>query len=532
MKRKWKFFFIILAAVIIFPAYTAPISDTDESIDTMTQSCPHNTLYKFDEESKTLKGVYEGNRVEALLSDIAFVGDSAVIMYNGEAIAEGELQEGMVVQIYHDNVLFGEYVIDALLEPFAEIPLQNAPSDGLFDTNSLMAASANTYGFILPIDGMNLTSDISQDFGGNHRGIDIGKPNGTPIRAMAAGTVVGYLAWNPSMGYENVNSWGNYIKIDHGNGYTTLYAHMKYTPEVGLNQWVSQGQIIGYVGNTGNVDPMPTPANPTAGSHLHLEVTVHGTLQNPITYLTGAPSYSGSHTHTYQFVWYEGAHPHQNYEQCTSCGDLRGMGTYAATYTNTFYEKAHPHKYYGTCKICSTGHYTGETEPCNQVGLYYDGNHPHPTTRVFACGATELTGGYEPCNQVGLYYDGNHPHPRYREFACGATEFTGGYEACNQVGLYYDGNHPHPRTRVFACGATELTGGYEPCNQVGLYYDGNHPHPRTRVFACGATEFTGGYEPCSQVAIYPDAEHPHRRYRVYACGATEYLNSYGECTCS
>lgn len=463
MKTKYKVYSIIAIMLMIFTAYSAPSNASTISNEEPVQLCPHNTLYNFDEVNKTLSGVYEGNRVEALLADIAFVGDTAVIMYNGEAIAEGELQEGMVVQIYHDNVLFGEYVIDALLEPFAEIPLQNAPSDGLFDTNSLMAASANTYGFILPIDGMNLTSDISQDFGGNHRGTDIDKPNGTPIRAMASGTVVGYLAWNESLGTGGVNSWGNYVKIDHGNGYTTLYAHMKSTPAVGLNQWVSQGQIIGYVGNTGNVYPAPTPANPTAGSHLHLEVTVNGVLQNPITYLTGAPTYSGAHTHTYQFVWYEGAHPHQNYEQCTSCGDLRGMGTYAATYTNTFYEKAHPHKYYGTCKICSTGHYTGETEPCNQVGLYYDGNHPHPRTRVFACGATELTGGYEACNQVGLYYDGNHPHPRYREFACGATEFTGGYEPCSQVAIYSDAEHPHRRCRVYACGATEYLNSYGEC---------------------------------------------------------------------
>ncbi len=497
MKRKWKILSIILAALVIFPAYAAPISDTDESIDTTTQSCPHNTLYEFDEESKTLKGVYEGNRVEALLSDIAFVGDTAVILYNGEAIVEGELQEGMVVQIYHDNVLFGEYVIGAFLKPFAEIPLQNAPSDGLFDTNGLMAASANTYGFVLPIDGMNLTSDISQHFGGNHRGTDIGKPNGTPIRAMASGTVVGYLAWNTSMGYKDVNSWGNYVKIDHGNGYTTLYAHMKFTPAVGLNQWVSQGQIIGYVGNTGRVFPEPTPANPTAGSHLHLEVTVHGTLQNPITYLTGAPSYAGSHTHTYQFVWYEGTHPHQNYEQCTSCGELRGMGTYAATYTNTYYEKAHPHKYYGTCKICATGHYTGETAACNQVALYYEKEHPHPKVRVFACGATELTGTYEPCNQVALYYEKEHPHPKVRVLACGATELTGTYEPCNQVGLYYEKEHPHQRVRELACGATELTGTYEPCRQVGLYYEKAHPHQRVRELACGATEYLDSYGACT-----------------------------------
>ncbi len=116
MNRKCKIFSIVLAAFVIFPAYSAPISDTDESIDTRTQACPHNTLYEFDEESKTLKGVYEGNRVEALLSDIAFVGDTAEILCGGEVVTEGELQAGMTVRIYHGENLYGEYTIETIHE--------------------------------------------------------------------------------------------------------------------------------------------------------------------------------------------------------------------------------------------------------------------------------------------------------------------------------------------------------------------------------------------------------------------------------
>ena len=101
MKSKYKIFSAVLVMLVIFPFCTASIKAELESNEESIQSCPHNTLYEFDEESKTLKGVYEGNRVEALLSDIAFVGDTAIILYNGEAIAEGELQEGMTIQIFH-----------------------------------------------------------------------------------------------------------------------------------------------------------------------------------------------------------------------------------------------------------------------------------------------------------------------------------------------------------------------------------------------------------------------------------------------
>ncbi len=56
-------------------------------------------------------------------------------------------------------------------------------------------------------------------------------------------------------------SWGNYVKIDHGNGYQTLYAHMS-AQAVHVGDVVEQGQVIGYVGNTGN----------SFGNHCHFEM--------------------------------------------------------------------------------------------------------------------------------------------------------------------------------------------------------------------------------------------------------------------
>ena len=62
---------------------------------------------------------------------------------------------------------------------------------------------------------------------------------------------------------------------DQGNTYATLYAHMNSTPPVSVGQSVSQGDVIGYVGTTGN----------STGNHLHLELRVNGARTNPLNYV-------------------------------------------------------------------------------------------------------------------------------------------------------------------------------------------------------------------------------------------------------
>jgi len=98
-----------------------------------------------------------------------------------------------------------------------------------------------------------------------HRGLDIAAPTGTPIKAAAAGTVT-------SSGYNS--SYGYMIIISHGNGVETVYGHCSKLL-VSKGQKVTQGQLIGKVGSTGN----------STGPHLHLEVRVNGALQNPQNYV-------------------------------------------------------------------------------------------------------------------------------------------------------------------------------------------------------------------------------------------------------
>lgn len=96
----------------------------------------------------------------------------------------------------------------------------------------------------------------------NHRGIDIACPTGTPIYAGADGKVE-ISGWN--------NSYGYYVVISHGSGYTTLYAHnSSLVAKVG--QYVKRGQLIAKSGSTGN----------SSGPHLHFEISINGKLQDPL----------------------------------------------------------------------------------------------------------------------------------------------------------------------------------------------------------------------------------------------------------
>ena len=98
-----------------------------------------------------------------------------------------------------------------------------------------------------------------------HWGVDIPASYGANIIAADSGTVI-ISEYN--------SSYGNYIVINHGNGMTTLYAHMS-SRGVSVGQGVSKGQIIGYIGTTGV----------STGPHLHFEVSVDGNKVDPERYL-------------------------------------------------------------------------------------------------------------------------------------------------------------------------------------------------------------------------------------------------------
>ena len=96
-----------------------------------------------------------------------------------------------------------------------------------------------------------------------HRGTDIPAPEGTPILAAHSGTVL-VSGWN--------DSYGNQVLLDNGAGLSTRYAHMTQTA-VTAGEAVTAGQVIGYVGNTGD----------STGFHLHFEVMQGGVRVDPLS---------------------------------------------------------------------------------------------------------------------------------------------------------------------------------------------------------------------------------------------------------
>jgi murein DD-endopeptidase MepM/ murein hydrolase activator NlpD len=124
-------------------------------------------------------------------------------------------------------------------------------------------SGASSSGFIWPVNGV-VTSGFGWRWGRMHEGIDIGAPSGTPIRAVAAGTVI-FAGW--------MGGYGNLVVIDHGNGLATAYGHLSAIHVGGGS--VSQGTVIGAVGSTGS----------STGPHLHFEVRVNGSPVDPLGYL-------------------------------------------------------------------------------------------------------------------------------------------------------------------------------------------------------------------------------------------------------
>ena len=111
---------------------------------------------------------------------------------------------------------------------------------------------------------------ITTYYSSYHRAIDIYSYSGNGSNIYAAnngtvslvksGCVVGDLSCN--------GKGGNYIVINHNNNYYTVYMHLK-SINVKVGDTVSRGQIIGYMGNTGNVIPVPSASSPYSGTHLH-----------------------------------------------------------------------------------------------------------------------------------------------------------------------------------------------------------------------------------------------------------------------
>ncbi|WP_307394947.1 M23 family metallopeptidase [Bacillus horti] len=130
----------------------------------------------------------------------------------------------------------------------------------------------------------------------NHRGIDLSL-NGGPTVAHGKNIVA---CWEGTVKVSKYSSsYGEYVIVTHTNGWETLYAHLvRGSRVVSVGQKVLKGQVLGKLGNTGNVSPRPSATNPLAGTHLHFEIWKNGWVYggndwiDPYPVLTGAQKVS------------------------------------------------------------------------------------------------------------------------------------------------------------------------------------------------------------------------------------------------
>ncbi len=226
------------------------------------------------------------------------IKQSGVVYYKFYAVLDGEEEKAYVSDFSQAEQIVNELrekesdniddisileKYDTSLKEFSEVEatvaslykekvvVQQTPKVSTGKVNTSMNISYQkvplSLNLIRPISGI-----ITSRFGakssirsGDHTGLDIGAPTGTPIKAAAGGTVA-------FSGYKK--SYGYMIVISHGNGIETYYGHCSklYATE---GQKVSQGEVIAAVGNTGN----------STGPHLHLEIRVNGVAYNPQNYV-------------------------------------------------------------------------------------------------------------------------------------------------------------------------------------------------------------------------------------------------------
>lgn len=118
--------------------------------------------------------------------------------------------------------------------------------------------------FVWPVNGGYISDTFGSDR--NHKGLDIAAPQGTEIMASDSGVVL-EAGWNDG-------GYGNYVLVDHENGYVTMYAHASEV-YVSAGDRVESGQIIAGVGTTGD----------STGNHLHFEIRYDGGFLNPENFL-------------------------------------------------------------------------------------------------------------------------------------------------------------------------------------------------------------------------------------------------------
>lgn len=202
-------------------------------------------------------GIYyqwkENDTLESVATELrASVDDILNFPGNDIDLANPEIKSGSWVMVPGGEREFVQWLVPTVAT--------GASGTSSTSQSSCPGGTVGGGGFVWPADAHSLSGN---DYWSGHLGIDIAAGQGAPVYAADSG-VVTMATGGYNYGY------GNVIQIDHGNGYSTVYAHLSNIG-VSVCASVGAGQWIGAAGNTGN----------SQGAHLHFEVRQNGGFINP-----------------------------------------------------------------------------------------------------------------------------------------------------------------------------------------------------------------------------------------------------------
>lgn len=171
---------------------------------------------------------------------------------------------------FEEQLHASELAQEALMEEIAKS--EQALEEAIAKEEAAKQPTVSEEGWMTPVASYVLTSPFGMrmhpilGYPRMHNGVDMACPAMTPIYASRSGVV--------SAASYQADGAGNYVQLNHGDGYRSIYMHMTYYV-VTVGEYVQQGQLIGYVGNTGL----------SKGNHLHFGISYNGQYVNPMEYI-------------------------------------------------------------------------------------------------------------------------------------------------------------------------------------------------------------------------------------------------------
>lgn len=277
---------------------------TGEKRQALENTFKFYSMVKADPANYTFDMIREngGAKEKAAIGEVESAGISAAQYAQIKSAASGVTYEkgksgaklAAVAKVVSQNTAnYNEYAavmhalgykkIDGHYTSGGKLPEDSGLNTGINVNRSSASQKTSSAGFVNPTTASN--SVVTSGYGGrnapktsggygssNHDGIDIGGTGGN-LNGQAADSIGGGKV--TEVGYDE-NGYGNYVVVDHGNGYTSLYGHLQKAT-VKQGETVSAGQQVGVIGSTGN----------SSGPHLHLRVRKNGQSIDPRTVIPG-----------------------------------------------------------------------------------------------------------------------------------------------------------------------------------------------------------------------------------------------------